>query len=650
MNFFEAQERARKRTGWLVLLFVMAMAGLIIITNLLLLGILAYGQTGEFVFSPVVLQQQFDWDIFIGVALVVSILIFLGSLYKTMSLSDGGRSVAEMLGGRLIARNTTDPDERRLLNVVEEMAIASGISVPNVYVLDETAINAFAAGLTPNDAVIGVTRGTLRYLDRDELQGVIAHEFSHIFNGDMRMNIRLIGVLHGILLLGLIGYYILRATRYVRGSRNKEGASAIAIVLALGVGLVAIGYIGFFFGQWIKAMVSRQREYLADASAVQFTRNKEGIAGALKKIGGLTAGSFLENPSAPQYSHAYFSQGVGGFLQSLFATHPPLKKRIKRIEPGWSGEFIASRIVEPAAEKQTSTEGTTARTGVVTGTIAAGILTANEIIDQVGTVKEEQVEVAREIMAAIPATLKQAAEEPFGARAIIYALLIDKRTEVENEQRQLLMQVADPAVADHTRVLKDDITTLPVFARLPLLELTIPALQELSAPQYRQFRNAVQSLIAADKKVDLKEWVLQRLVMQQLDEFFGLRERPRAKHAYLGAVKSEAEIILSLVAYTEHKDIETAEKAFDAGKAEVGAGALQFAQRDQLTLDNLNMAIDELEKLKPLLKPRILKACAACIMYDNKASIRGQELLRTIASTLDCPMPLLSTIKQKGSN
>ena len=644
MNFFEAQERARRRTVWLVLLFALAMAGLIVITNLLLLGILAYSQTGEFVFSVTALHQQFDWDIFIGVAIVISILIFLGSLYKTMSLSEGGRSVAEMLGGQLIARNTSDPDERRLLNVVEEMAIASGISVPNVYVLDETSINAFAAGLSPNDAVIGVTRGTLRYLDRDELQGVIAHEFSHIFNGDMRMNIRLIGVLHGILLLGLIGYYILRATRYVRGSRNKEGASAIAIVLALGVGLIAIGYIGFFFGQWIKSMVSRQREYLADASAVQFTRNKGGIAGALKKIGGLTAGSYLENPSAPQYSHAYFSQGVGGFLQSLFATHPPLKARIKRIDPGWSGEFIASRKAEPAAEKQTRAEEAAVRTGIVTGTIAAGILTANEIIEQVGTVREEQVEVAREIMAAIPAVLRQAAEEPFGARAIIYGLLIDKRAEVEDEQRQLLMQLADPAVADHTKVLKGVLTALPTYTRLPLLELTIPALQELSAPQYRQFRKAVQSLIAADKKVDLKEWVLQRLVMQQLDEYFGLRKRPTAKHAYLGAVKQEAEIILSLVAYTEHQDVSTAEKAFDAGKSEVGAGALHFAQRDQLTLDNLNSAIDELEKLKPLLKPRILKACAACIMYDGKASIRGQELLRTISSTLDCPMPLLSTI------
>ena len=642
MNFFEAQERARRRTVWLVLLFALAMAGLIVITNLLLLGILAYSQSGEFVTA---LHQQFDWDIFIGVAIVVSILIFLGSLYKTMSLSEGGRSVAEMLGGRLIARNTSDPDERRLLNVVEEMAIASGISVPNVYVLDETSINAFAAGLTPNDAVIGVTNGTLRYLDRDELQGVIAHEFSHIFNGDMRMNIRLIGVLHGILLLGLIGYYILRATRYVRSSRNKEGASAIAIVLALGVGLVVIGYIGFFFGQWIKAMVSRQREYLADASAVQFTRNKEGIAGALKKIGGLTAGSLLENPSAPQYSHAYFSQGVGGFLQSLFATHPPLKNRIKRIDPSWSGEFIASRKGEPETEKKIRAEEATARTGIVTGTIAAGILTANEIIEQVGTVKEEQVEVAREIIAAIPATLRQAAEEPFGARAIIYGLLISTNVDIEAQQGQILIQLADPAVAEQSTMLKDDLSTLAMYARLPLLELTIPALQELSAPQYRQFRKVVQSLIAADKKVDLKEWVLQRLVMQQLDEFFGLRKRPKATHAYLGAVKNEAEIILSLIAYTEHQDAATAKMAFDAGKSEVGAGALQFSQREQLTLDNLNAAIDELEKLKPLLKPRILKACAACIMYDAKASIRGQELLRTIASTLDCPMPPLSTIK-----
>lgn len=645
MNFFEAQERARKHTGWLIFLFALATITLILITNLLLLGVFAYGQTGEFVFSPLVLSQQFEWDIFIGVAIVVSALIFLGSLYKIMTLSDGGRSVAEMLGGRLITRNTTDPDERRLLNVVEEMAIASGISVPNVYVLDEAGINAFAAGLTPNDAVIGVTQGTLRYLDRDELQGVIAHEFSHIFNGDMRMNIRLIGVLHGILLLGLIGYYILRGTRYIRSSRSRQGGGAIAAVLALGVGLVVIGYTGFFFGQLIKSMVSRQREYLADASAVQFTRNKSGIAGALKKIGGLSTGSLLENPAAPQYSHAYFSQGVSGFLQTLFATHPPLKTRIKRIEPGWDGEFIVARNIEPAAEQQAKREESSAKTAILTGTIAAGVLTANEIIEQVGTVKDEQVGVAREIIAAIPVMLRQAAEEPFGARAIIYGMLFDKDAELEAKQRSNLMQVADPAVVEHTNVLMDDLASLPMYARLPLLELTIPALQGLSPPQYRQFRKAVELLVAADKKVDLKEWVLQRLVMQQLDEYFGLQKRAKAIHSHLGAVKKEAEIILSLVAYTEHRDVVTSEKAFEAGKTEIGAGALQIAPREQLTLDNLNSAVDELAKLKPLLKPRILKACAACIMYDKQASIRGQELLRAVASTLDCPMPLLSTFK-----
>ena len=645
MNFFEAQDRARKHTGWLVLLFGLATLTLILITNLLLLGILAYAQTGEFIFSLTILRQQFEWDVFIGVAIVIGVLIFLGSLYKIMTLSDGGRSVAEMLGGRLITRSTTDPDERRLLNVVEEMAIASGISVPNVYVMDEAGINAFAAGLTPNDAVIGVTEGTLRYLDRDELQGVIAHEFSHIFNGDMRLNIRLIGVLHGILLLGLIGYYILRGTRYMRTSRSRQGGGAIAAILALGVGLVVIGYTGFFFGQIIKAMVSRQREYLADASAVQFTRNKDGIADALKKIGGHTAGSLLENPSAPQYSHAYFSRGVGGFLQSLFATHPPLEIRIKKIDPRWNGEYLHPRKISPVEEQQTEEKESKVSSAILTGAIAAGVLTADEIIEQVGRVKEEQVEVAREIIAAIPATLKQAAEEPFGARAIIYGMLFDKNAEIEAQQRSMLMQVADPAVAEHTKVLKDDLAALPVYARLPLLELTIPALQQLSAPQYQQFRKAVQSLIATDKKVDLKEWVLQRLVMQQLDEYFGLRKRPTPKHAYLGAVKTEAETILSLVAYTEHPDAESALKAFDAGKSEIGAGALKFAPREQLTLDNLNAALDELEKLKPLLKPRILKACAACIMYDNEASIRGQELLRAIASTLDCPIPPLSSFK-----
>ena len=656
MNFFEAQDHARRQTGWLVLLFGLAVAGLIVLTNLLLLVVLAFSQSGQFVFSPELLLQQFQLDVFIGVAVVVLALVFLGSLYKTMSLSGGGASVAEMLGGRQISRDTRDPAERQLLNVVEEMAIAAGMPVPPVYLLDEPGINAFAAGSSPNTAVIGITRGALQAFSREELQGVIAHEFSHIFNGDMRLNIRLIGVLHGILLLGLLGYLLLRSSAFVRSS-NKRGGGAIVAILALGAGLVVIGFVGHFFGQMIKAMVSRQREYLADASAVQFTRNKQSIAGALKKIGGASPGtgdgSLLQTPAAAEYSHAYFSRGVGGFMQSLFATHPPLPDRIRRIDPQWDGEYLAPQAT-PTADASTESTGKSGVSGIpdIAGmpggiggaVIAAGVLSAEQMIDRVGTVTEQQLNTARDILAAIPAALREAAAEPYGARAVIYALLIDTSAEVQNEQQRLLGKLADPQVAAYRERLMAELPALPDFARLPLLELTLPALQTLSPEQYQRFRSVVQALIAADKKVSLPEWILQRLVLQQLDLHFGLRKAPRAVHGNLNALKDELQVLLSLVAYTEYSgDAKTAALAFAAGSNKAGEPELKILPREELNLTMLNNALDTLDKLKPLVKPRLLKACAACILYDGKTTIPAQELLRTIAICLDSPMPLLST-------
>ena len=650
MNFFEAQDHARRQTGWLVLLFALAVAGLIVLTNLLLLVVLAFSQTGQFIFTPALLQQQFQLDVFIGVAVVVLALVFLGSLYKTLSLSGSGVSVAEMLGGRRISRDTHDPAERQLLNVVEEMAIAAGMPVPPVYLLDETGINAFAAGSTPSTAVIGITRGALQALNREELQGVIAHEFSHIFNGDMRLNIRLIGVLHGILLLGLLGYYLLRSSRFVRSSNNRAGA-AIMAVLALGAGLVVIGYVGHFFGQMIKAMVSRQREYLADASAVQFTRDKQGIADALKKIGGASHGSLLDTPAAAEYSHAYFARGVSGFMQSLLATHPPLPKRIKRVEPQWNGKYLVplAKASTESAAKSSAQSGAGSIPGMPGGAIsgaviAAGVLSAEQMIDQVGSVSEQQLNTARDILAAIPAALHQATAEAYGARAVIYALLIDARTEVQREQLRLLNELADPAVAAYRESLMAELPNLPDFARLPLLELTLPALQTLSPEQYQRFREVVQALIAADKKINLAEWILQRLVIQQLDLHFGLRKSPRAVHTQLSAVKHELQVLLSLVAHTEYStDAELASYAFDTGSHKAGEPGLKILPRDELSLSMLNNALDTLNQLKPLVKPRLLKACAACILHDGKTTIPAQELLRTISICLDSPMPLLAT-------
>jgi len=283
LNFFEAQDKARRNTLWLVLLFLLAVAGLILLTNLFLLSLLVYVKTEQVVVSPEILYHYYSWQEFTVVSIGVCLLILGGSLYKGLSLSGGGPAVAEMLGGRLISHATTDLQQRQLLNVVEEMAIAAGMPIPQVYLLSETSINAFAAGLSPANAVIGVTQGTLQRLNREELQGVVAHEFSHIANGDMRLNIRLIGVLHGILLIGLIGYFLVRSLRFAGRSRSSKGGAGLLVVAALGFGLMVIGYAGSFCGQWIKAIVSRQREYLADSSAVQFTRNRDGIAGALKK-------------------------------------------------------------------------------------------------------------------------------------------------------------------------------------------------------------------------------------------------------------------------------------------------------------------------------------------------------------------------------
>src|SRR4030067_331030 len=283
MNFFESEDLVRKNTSLLVVLFVLAVVALIIMTNLLLMLVFGYINSEQLRDGETLIRQM-DWQTFVAVGAGVSVVVFAGSLYKIVALSAGGKVVAESLGGQLIPRNTQDLNKRKRLNVVEEMAIASGTPAPPVYLLaNEPGINAFAAGLSPRDAVIGVTQGAIDHLSREQLQGVIAHEFSHIFNGDMRLNIRLMGALNGILILGILGYYLLYSTS-ISGRRrgNDKGGAAI---MALPVGLMVIGFAGTFFGALIKAAVSRQREYLADASAVQFTRNPDGVAGALERMG-----------------------------------------------------------------------------------------------------------------------------------------------------------------------------------------------------------------------------------------------------------------------------------------------------------------------------------------------------------------------------
>ncbi len=641
MNFFESQDRARKNTSQLVFLFALAVITLIIMTNLLVMVVFGFINSQQMQSSSTLVQTM-DWQMFALVSAGVAAVVLGGSFYKIMALSSGGRTVADALGGQLIPQNTADLKQRRLLNVVEEMAIASGIPAPPVYILTgEPGINAFAAGFTPRDAVIGVTRGLIDHLSREQLQGVIAHEFSHIFNGDMRLNIRLMGVLNGILILGLAGYFILRSTAFSGRGRNSKNSGGI---LALGIGLMVIGFAGTFFGGLIKAAVSRQREYLADASSVQFTRNPGGIAGALKRIGGLEYGSIVENPGAPEISHAFFAQGVSGFMQGLSATHPPLAKRILAIDPHWDGKFDVADEIDPlrndeqAEKKQTMSREELAQKAA-TVAVGATMATVATAIDQIGNPKQETIAHARSLIAGLPEVVAEAAREPYGARAVIYLLVLDAGQEVRGRQLAHLQNHADPEVYSLTNKLMPEMGGLDIKYRLPLIDMAIPALKQLSLDQYQSFKKNLTALIEMDSRIDLLEWSLQKILITNLEGHFFTPAPPKVRYSNVRELRQEARVILSVMAYAGQQEQEDVETAFHAAAIALEFGELQLREKSRISVTDLDMAMEKLEMLAPLAKPKLLQACAVSVMHDQKISAVEAELLRAIASVLGCPMP-----------
>lgn len=643
MNFFQSQDDARKSTKRLVLFFALAVISLVVITNLFVMLLFGFVGNGDEPLTINVITTQFDWQVFLSIGALVAGVILCGSIYKTLALSSGGVGIAESLGGRLLDHSTDDLHERKVLNVVEEMAIASGTPVPPVYLLDdEEGINAFAAGFSAGDAVIGVTRGTIAFLSREELQGVIAHEFSHILHGDMRLNIRLIGILHGILLIGLIGYYILRSTGR---SRSKDSGA----IVGLGIGLLVIGYTGTFFGNLIKASVSRQREFLADASAVQFTRNPAGISGALKKIGGYDHGSELEAADAPSMSHAYFSSGVTSWLGSLSATHPPLDARISRVDPSWDGVF------EPVTHEVTETETDTNKTQTQKeqpsrtekmAQAVTGAVVMNEIINSIGHADVEQLNYAATLIHEIPENIRKALYEPYAARAVIYCLLIDKDKSIQEKQFQHLKEFADDGVFNLCQQLFKDISQLDIKFRLPLVDIALPILRRLSKQQYQLFKSNLNKLIAADNKMDIFEWSLQKILTHNLEKEFSLnRQQPNQKKLSkkprsLNSAKKHIEVLISMLIYTSHKETSQIKTTLTQVQQALQLKSLSLLPREQINFTNLNTAIDTLNQLKPLKKPSLLKACLICVTQDNDYSAQEKELIRAISNTLDCPIPL----------
>lgn len=646
MNFFEAQESARRSTTLLIILFVLAIACLLVLSNLIVLEFLYFTEYGSLTSSLSQLELAFDADLSILISVAIIAFILLGSLYKLAALSSGGSAIAQSLGGVIVPRSSSDPLHQRILNIVEEMAIASGAPVPQVYILNEQGINAFAAGWKTTNAVIGITQGALERLDRDELQGVIAHEFSHIFNGDMRLNIRLIAILHGILMIGMLGRMILRTMRYGRTSRNNKDARAMLVIFGIGASLMVVGYSGMFFGNWIKSLISRQREYLADASAVQFTRNNEGIANALKKIGGAVPGSAMLAASVDEYSHAYFARGDTGISFFSFSTHPPLKKRILRIQPSWDGNYLFDKrksVAQGRADEQEDLDKQRRKKMAtsIAASIGAGVALEDAIsaIDNVGAVTQEKMDAAHAWRQQLPDEVRVNAENPYGAQALMLALLLHDKTEIEEKQFDVLNNVIGELHTQNVKQVQRVVAELDRTQTLPLIDLALPTLREMTLEQYTRFKSCVQQLISADNKVELREWVIQRVVLQHLDEQYRLRKKPIAKYFVLGSAKAASELVLSLLAYLEHKDLQLAQQAFDTAKRSVAAGALSITAKAEITLDSLNTAMDELAFLKPPIKKRFLQACVSCISHDGEVSVQAYELTRAIASCLDCPMP-----------
>jgi Zn-dependent protease with chaperone function len=643
MDYFQQQDVARRKTGLLVFYFVTAVVLIILSVYVSIRVALEFAQPsrpdGDTALS---LGDLWNPELFGLVATGTTALVAAGSLYKVAALSGGGHTVAELLGGRLLRPDAATPDERRLLNVVEEMAIASGVPVPPVYLLEnELGINAFAAGHAPGDAVVAVTAGTLGRLSRDELQGVIAHEFSHILNGDMRLNIRLMGVLFGILVIGLTGWIIFRSTTggYIRVGARDDDRKGFNPLPLIGLALYVIGYVGVFFGNLIKAAVSRQREFLADASAVQFTRNPEGIAGALKKIGAVSEGSRIQDPHAEEASHMFFGEAAGGLneLFGLLATHPPLVERIKRIDPSFDGDFSKIRLDGPRDDSPDPARAPYRRRP------GEFPMSAAQAVAAVGTLDAAHVAYAGDLKESMPRALTDVVHESLGAQAVVFALLLDPNENVRRSQMDWLDRYALPAVVRETRKILPDADRLAPEARLPLVALAAPALCEMTRAQFHDFSRCVKVLVEADRKTTLFEYALQRLLLRHVVTHFVKARPPVAKYTSYPALVRPAETVLSALAWSGQDSPEAAARAFATGVQALSWPNAQLALKPQAAVDlgAVDAALDELATAAPPLKKQILQACAACICVDGTVTVEEGELLRAVSDGLGCPMPPL---------
>ncbi|WP_444930024.1 M48 family metallopeptidase [Microbulbifer sp. SSSA002] len=636
MNFYVQQDKAKQSSLLLVCLFALALITLITLTTLATAAMVSLSRGQALLPSDIV--QVLGWETLISIAFVITAIVALGSLYKFHQLSSGGKAVAEALGGHKLNIAARSEREKRALNIVEEIAIAAGIPVPDVYLLEDTAINAFAAGQTPTDAVIGLTRGALEKLTREELQGVVAHEFSHILNGDIRLNSQIVGLLHGILVIGLLGQLLVRSP-----APHRRVTPARYPLLGLGITLIILGYSGTLLGNLIKAAVSRQREFLADASAVQLTRNNLGIASALKKIGGYKSGSQLSSSNTAEFNHMLFAVGVKHSLPNLFASHPPLAVRIKRLEPAWNGLFSnAEKPTNSAPQPPSPGELQSAQLAMAAPTTP--FQAALDAVDNsIAKPDTQQIELGHQLLDSIPPLIQQAAHEPFSARALVYHLLLHKDKAERDKQLKLLQKIAHPAVIREMQKLKPHMEALPSNARLALIDLCIPALRALVPQQYQVFKRNLIKLLHSNGKLEIWEWALYRVLVHALDNTPDRQRLSHNKHAN----KDAARFILAAVAHAGNSQYLPAKRAYEQGLSALNLEITPLPGSADITLPRMDKAVAIAGLIPPLEKPNLLKAIVITLNHNGVIKAEEIELLRAVADSLDCPMPpIINTSNQ----
>ncbi len=662
MNFFEHQERARKQSRWIIFAFIGVALLIVLAVDFIVLAVMGVAphmnSVGAANASGVVanLFNPSFWAANANTLLAASAgtggVIGLASLGKIASLRGGGGKVARDMGATLVTPDTRDPLRRRLYNVVEEISLASGTAVPEVYVMEnEPGINAFAAGYSPADAAVAVTQGTLEKLNRSELQGVIAHEFSHIFNGDMRINIRMMGVIFGIMVIAIVGRKFLSASRYRSSSSRDNNGGAI---IAIGAALMIVGYIGLFFARWMKSALSRQREYLADASAVQFTRDPIGISGALKKIAAYNHSSYLK-ADAEEVSHMLFGSG---YRSLMFATHPPLEKRISRLERGFSPdeiEHLAQKLKDQERREHIQAQlAEEEQAKKKEGKTKKGFFDVESMIEDIGNPDIERIMAASVLAASISESLSNSAHSLEWAPEVLFYCLLDKDEKVR--ERQLLAVVQEMGDISEKK-LSHLFTTNGVpnpDHRLPLLEMSFPTLKRRPISDIEKILRTVDRMAAADNQVDSFEYLLSRLIRQYLhDAYVPNRSRIDGKKRLSNLVQELSVVVSVLASHGVDRQtaqgLQDAQKAFRAGMETAGIRHTNLTFNDNWQ-GELDDALEQLKKLTAKDKQNLVLALSNTVLSDEKVVTSEQEMMRVICALLYVPLPIFHTLNQTGSN